>query len=62
MGGNKQILHIGTSAHFGGTAHEDAHLTGAHFAEQFLLPGFGVGVMDIGDFIGGKHGNAVHGL
>ena len=46
MQGNQPVLHIHTSAHFEGTAHQDTHLTGANLCKQLLFPGLGVCVMD----------------
>ena len=43
---NKPVLHIHASAHFEGTAHQDAHLSGTHLAEQFLLANLGVCFVD----------------
>ena len=49
---NQPVLAVGSSSHFLGASHEDAHLAGAYFRKQVFLFCFGVGVMDKGDFLG----------
>ena len=56
--GDEPLLDVGARAHFGGTANQDTHLTGADFSEQFFLLSFSLGAVDVGDFLGGdSHGN-----
>ena len=52
MQGDEPLLHVGSGAHFLGGAEEDADAPGIHGIEQRLLLAVGVGVVDIGDFLG----------
>ncbi len=54
MGGNQKVLHVHPGPHFGGTAHENAHLSGAHLGEQLLFFDFGIGVVDERNFTSGN--------
>ena len=51
MQGNQPVLHIHTSAHFEGAAHQDTHLTSTNLCKQFLFPGLCVCVMDEGNLL-----------
>ena len=51
--GDEPLLDVSARAHFLGGANQDAHLTGAHFAEQLLLLRFRFGIVDVGNLVGG---------
>ena len=51
MQGNQPVLHIHTSAHFEGAAHQDTHLTSTNLCKQFLFSGLCVCVMDEGNLL-----------
>ena len=51
MQGNEAILHIHTSTHLEGTAHEDTHLSGTYFSKQLLFSGIGIGIVDEGNLL-----------
>ena len=48
---DQTILHVGARAHLGRAAHQDAHLSGTHLAEQFLLANLGVCFVDERDLL-----------
>ena len=52
MQGNQPILAVGACTHFGRTAKQHAHLTGAYLCEQLLLFHFGIGVVNKGNLVG----------
>ena len=51
---HKAVLYIHTCAHFEGTAHQYAHLTGADLSKQFLFPRFCIRLMNEGDLLAGN--------
>ena len=53
---DQTILHIGSCAHLGRAAHQDAHLTAAYLCEQFPLFDLRIGVVDERDLLRGHTG------
>ena len=53
------VLHVGAGSHFCRTAKQNAHLSGAHFGEQFLLFGLGVRRVDEGNLAFGKTAKSI---
>ena len=53
---DQTILHIGSRAHLGRAAHQDAHLTTSDFCEQFPLFDLRIGVVDERDLFRGHTG------
>ena len=51
--GNQFLLNIGASAHFCGTSQQNPHFSSTNLAEQLLFLLLGVGVVDIGNLLGG---------
>ena len=54
MRGDKSLLYIHPSAHFGCGTEKDTNTARIHVAEQFCFSYIRVGIMDEGDFIGGN--------
>ena len=50
---DQTILHIGSRAHLGRAAHQDAHLTAAYLCEQLPLFDLRIGVVDERDLLRG---------
>ena len=46
MQGNQSVLHIHTSTHFEGTAHQNTHLTGTNLCKKLLFPSLCIRIMD----------------
>ena len=53
---DQTILYVGSRAHLGCAAHQDAHLTAAYLCEQFPLFDLRIGIVDERDLLRGHTG------